>query len=102
MAAGYIQFSIAGGAARDSSFKFSGGAFDAAQDENSVLFADKASYEVALRMKNYVENYTEASSPPTSTNVSAADELVKLKSLVDQGIITPEEFEAKKRQLLGI
>jgi hypothetical protein len=36
--AGFIQFAIAGGHARDSSFSFSGGAFDAAQDENSVLF----------------------------------------------------------------
>lgn len=102
MAAGFIQFSIAGGAARDSSFKFTGGAFDAAQDENSVVFADKASYAVALRIKEYVENYTEAPLPAASTNVSTADEIVKLKLLVDQGIISPEEFEAKKRQLLGI
>ena len=33
---------------------------------------------------------------------SAADEIRKFKALMDDGIITPEEFEAKKKQLLGI
>lgn len=33
---------------------------------------------------------------------SAADEIREFKALMDEGIITPEEFEAKKRQLLGI
>lgn len=30
------------------------------------------------------------------------DELIKYKELLDQGIITQEEFDAKKKQLLGI
>lgn len=34
--------------------------------------------------------------------VSAADEIKKYKELLDEGIITAEEFAAKKRQLLGI
>jgi len=34
--------------------------------------------------------------------ISGADELIKYKSLLDSGIITPQEFEAKKRQLLGL
>lgn len=33
---------------------------------------------------------------------SAADEILKFKQLMDAGIITSEEFEAKKKQLLGI
>ena len=33
---------------------------------------------------------------------SNADELAKFKSLLDSGIITQEEFEAKKKQLLGL
>lgn len=33
---------------------------------------------------------------------SSADELKKYKELFDQGIITQEEFDAKKKQLLGI
>ncbi|MBR0536250.1 MAG: SHOCT domain-containing protein [Clostridia bacterium] len=34
--------------------------------------------------------------------VSAADELKKLKELLDMDIITQEEFDAKKKQLLGL
>ena len=33
---------------------------------------------------------------------SAADELKKFKELLDSGIITQEEFDAKKKQLLGL
>jgi len=33
---------------------------------------------------------------------SSTDELIKLKSLLDAGIITQEEFDAKKKQLLGL
>ncbi len=35
-------------------------------------------------------------------SVSNADELKKFKSLTDEGVITQEEFEAKKKQLLGL
>lgn len=34
--------------------------------------------------------------------VSSADEILKYKNLLDQGIITQEEFEAKKKQLLEL
>ena len=37
---------------------------------------------------------------PAADDVTA--QLTQLKALVDQGILTQEEFEAKKRQLLGI
>ena len=33
---------------------------------------------------------------------SAADELKKFKELLDSGVITQEEFDAKKKQLLGL
>ena len=33
---------------------------------------------------------------------SNADELKKFKELLDSGIITQEEFDAKKKQLLGL
>ena len=33
-------------------------------------------------------------------NFSAADEILKLKKLLDDGIITQEEFDAKKESLL--
>jgi len=38
----------------------------------------------------------------TSPQLSSADELVKFKSLLDSGVITQEEFDSKKKQLLGL
>ena len=35
-------------------------------------------------------------------NISSAEELKKFKDLLDAGIITQEEFDAKKKQLLGL
>ena len=42
----------------------------------------------------------EQSAPAPQSN--SMDDLVKLKSLLDSGIITQEEFDAKKKQLLGL
>jgi len=41
-------------------------------------------------------------SSDTDTTSSAADEIRKYKQLADEGIITQEEFEEKKKQLLGL
>lgn len=38
----------------------------------------------------------------SATDVSDADEILKYKKLLDDGIITNEEFEAKKKQLLNL
>lgn len=46
-----------------------------------------------------------ASSTSTTTAIgteTAIEKLTKLKQLLDEGIITQEEFEAKKKQLLGL
>ena len=37
-----------------------------------------------------------------TATTSAADEIKKFKELLDCGIITQEEFDAKKKQLLGV
>lgn len=44
----------------------------------------------------------ESSSPTISQVSSNADELKKYKDLLDGGAITQEEFDAKKKQLLGL
>lgn len=36
------------------------------------------------------------------TGISVADEILKFKNLLDVGIITQEEFETKKKELLGL
>lgn len=37
-----------------------------------------------------------------ATDLSCVDELKKMKELLDSGIITQEDFDAKKKQLLGL
>lgn len=54
-----------------------------------------------LTSEEWAEEQRKASSP-TSAPVSAADELKKFKELLDMGVITQEEFDAKKKQLLGL
>jgi hypothetical protein len=102
--AGFIQFSIAGGLARDSSYTFTGGSFDAVRDENSVVFATPEQYVTALEIKAYIEEWqakaARLSTAPAS-QPSVADEIRKLKALVDEGILNNDEFEKKKKQLLG-
>lgn len=39
-------------------------------------------------------------SPSKTSTVSVSDEIVKLKSLLDQGIITQDEFQKQKEKLL--
>ena len=43
-----------------------------------------------------------AAETPAVPAASAIDELKKLKELLDMGIVTQEEFDAKKKQLLGL
>ena len=45
---------------------------------------------------------TGESTGDSSGSKSAADELKELKELLDAGIITQEEFDAKKKELLGL
>lgn len=40
--------------------------------------------------------------PLQSNNISTTEELKKFKELLDTGVITQEEFDAKKKQLLGL
>ncbi len=44
----------------------------------------------------------EKAEPKVEVKSSNADELKKYKELLDSGIITQEEFDAKKKQLLGL
>ncbi len=94
--AGYISFSVFGSERR-------GGIWSAAGDENSILF-NTSQNETAQKIADYLEQKRNQSTTPTQVvqQTSAADELKKFKELLDSGIITQEEFDAKKKQLLGL
>jgi predicted Zn-dependent peptidase len=44
----------------------------------------------------------QAAAPPPAAQSDYTDELEKLAKLRDEGVVTAEEFEAKKKQLLGL
>lgn len=50
----------------------------------------------------FVKNVAFAAKAEKPNTVAAADELVKYKQLLDAGIISQEEFDAKKKELLGL
>lgn len=45
---------------------------------------------------------SQPSAQPVASSIDVADEIMKFKQLLDAGAITQEEFDAKKKQLLGI
>lgn len=94
---GYIQFSFLG------SQEAKGGIFDATKDENTVVFVAKEQ-EKFESIKRKIEQRMSSNRPATKQSSSSSnfDELEKLASLRDKGIVTEEEFQAKKRQLLGL
>ena len=47
-------------------------------------------------------DHSKSKSAQGASAISSADELKKFKELLDMGVITQEEFDAKKKQLLGL
>lgn len=86
-------------------FVFTGGFENHA--ENTVYFGKK-DLQLAGEINKFLQNKLselKTSSNGNVTNVinlSNADELKKFKTLLDEGIITQEEFDKKKKELLGI
>lgn len=73
-----------------------------ATDVNAICFR-KPQYEEAVNFKDELEKaITAARSTPAQGGASPADELRQLKQLLDEGIITQEDFDKKKTQLLGL
>lgn len=91
---GYLQVSLPGG---NESTK---GVFSSVKDENTITFSNKNSYEEALKIKEYIEKKIMAKNSERTGQVSTADEIEKLHLLKEKGILTQEEFQEKKKNLL--
>jgi hypothetical protein len=91
---GYIQFSFQGGSEAKS------GVFQAASDENTVLFTkdQQARFEV---LRSRLQPLIGRTSAPAAQS-SYLDDLERLAKLRSSGILTEEEFQAKKKQILGL
>lgn len=95
--AGYIQFSLPGG--RENT----GGVMGATQDENTITLNSKVASE-AEKVVEYINNKLREAKSGGSIQaaLSPADELKKFKELLDMGAISQAEFDAKKKQILGL
>ena len=99
--AGYIQFEYPGSDTTNKS------PYDS---ENAVVFNKKDNIKLMEEIYTFIERRIseekQAKRAPIGTViqqvVSPAEELKKMKELLDMGIITQEEFDAKKKQLLGL
>jgi hypothetical protein len=102
---GFIQFSLAGAQSSNSSYTFTGGAMDAVKDENAVVFMGDDKYQIALQIKSFIDSWSDKSGSVIAaqeSSVSIADEIRKLKALLDEGLITQIEFEQGKQKLLSL
>jgi membrane protease subunit (stomatin/prohibitin family) len=100
MTNGYIQFSLLGGN------ESRGGITAAVHDENTVMFAGKKTTDEMIELKAIVEGkIAEIHQSQSSAAVqpgSDLDQLAKLKDLLDAGVLTQDEFDAKKAQILNL
>ncbi|GAB6431954.1 hypothetical protein bcgnr5390_03640 [Bacillus luti] len=72
--------------------------FNVSLDKGSATAINQNIHQVLDSLKNdSVEELT-----TTNATISVADELKKFKELLDMGVITEDEFNAKKKQLLNI
>lgn len=97
MTNGYMQFSVLGGN------ESKGGVFSATSDENTIMFVKKY-WDEMVQLKNYIESRQEELSSPTTINnfaeKSIPEQIKEFKELLDLEIITQEEFDQKKLELL--
>ncbi|MGX4645690.1 DUF4429 domain-containing protein [Holzapfeliella sp. JNUCC 80] len=92
---GFLQFVFPG------SLESKGSARDAFKDENSITFFNDEN-QIAEELKSHIESIIHKQPEPQQATSSAADEIKKLKELLDQDILTQDEFDAKKKELLGL
>lgn len=70
-----------------------------------IYQAAQSSAQECLSALQIISDQCQSEKESTSdrrSNASAADEILKFKQLMDTGVISPEEFERKKKQLLGL
>ena len=93
LTAGYIQLTLKGGS------EAKAGLFQSVKDENTINFYNNKNkdFEEAKRL---IEE--KISAGDVQSNKSDLGELEKLAELKEKGIITEEEFNAKKKSILGL
>ncbi|MDP3961136.1 MAG: SHOCT domain-containing protein [Pseudorhodobacter sp.] len=93
--AGFIQFSTVGSIDRP------GGMLAATKDENAVLFESSQQPDFERLRKILEDKIRKRSETPTVPDGSIVEELERLAALMDRGLLTREEFDARKASLLS-
>ncbi|ACT62621.1 SHOCT domain-containing protein [Lactiplantibacillus plantarum] len=72
------------------------------RDSNTIIDPIQRweNYQEQQKAKEQAAN--SANIVPTNIGSSEVDELHELKQLLDDGVITQDDFDAKKRQILGL
>lgn len=95
---GYLQFETASGLMNnkgDNFFNENTFTWDGFKEDNETM------EEVANYCKKRIDEYKSGKYNKASSQISPADELKKFKELLDMGVLSQEEFDAKKKQILG-
>ncbi|MGZ0067870.1 DUF4429 domain-containing protein [Microbacterium arborescens] len=95
---GFIQFSVSGESSKQSTGL--GRTSDAGRDENAVIFT-KQQQPAFEAIRDAVRATQAAPAGATPAAPDLADQIGKLASLRDAGVLTEEEFAAKKADLLA-
>ena len=110
MISGFIQFSLGGGTERRSAFGRQ--SFDAASDENSVMFTKKQQPEFEELRAAIEQGIAEGHQPvparhaapilaPPSPGADMVGQLNQLADLHRQGALSDQEFQAAKFRLIN-
>lgn len=101
---GYIKFLTAGTQETKQNIGVLGStSIEAIKDPNTLILKafNKEIVNKSEEAYNYILKKMSECRISKSSNISSnADEILKFKQLLDQGIITQEEFERKKQELL--
>jgi hypothetical protein len=79
-----------------------GSALSAVNDENTLIFTNnqKEDFIKAKQLIDELMSNIDKSENKSNQQISIADELKKFSELKDQGIISEDEFNNKKKELL--
>ncbi len=107
LANGYIKFILAGTSDVGAATTILGTTTqDSLKDPNTLIlraFNKETPIESEKAYKLVMEKISQSKTQANVPNAhSDADELLKFKNLLDSGVITQDEFDAKKRQILGL
>ena len=77
------------------------GSFPSKIDLNTVVFKKKEQ-ELAIQIKDDITTFINEKTNGNSLSQNAIEEIKKYKNLLDNDIISQEEFDIKKKEILGL